>query len=291
MSGLDVLAVVSEIYPLIKTGGLADVAGALPEALKAQDVRVRTLVPGYPAITKGLRKAETILSFPDLFGGAARVLAARRSGLDLLILDAPHLFTRPGGPYGDASGRDWPDNGQRFAALARAGASLALGAVAGFAPDLVHAHDWQAGLVPAYLAYAPGSGPPSVMTVHNLAFQGRFPASLFGELGLPEIALSLDGVEYFGGVGFLKAGLRHADRITTVSPTYAGEICTPEWGFGLDGLLRGRADVLSGILNGIDTGVWDPQTDSALAARFSREDPGPRAVNKAQVQARFGLEP
>ena len=290
MSSVDVLAVASEIYPLVKTGGLADVVGALPEALKARDVTVRTLVPGYPVLTKGLRKAETALQFADLFGGPAKVLAARKSGLDLFVLDAPHLFARPGGPYGDARGHDWPDNGRRFAALARAGASLAQGAAPGYAPNVVHAHDWQAGLVPAYLAYDGKRRPPSVMTVHNLAFQGRFPASFFAELGLPSTALSVDGVEYFDGVGFLKAGIRHADRITTVSPTYAAEMCTPEWGMGLDGLLRGRADVLSGILNGIDVDVWNPAADPHLAARYDAGEPGARAANKAAIQARFGLD-
>ncbi len=290
MSQLDVLAVVSEIYPLIKTGGLADVAGALPGALKAQDVSVHTLVPGYPVMTKGLRKPETVLSFPALFGGPARVLATRKSGLDLFVLDAPHLYARPGGPYADAGGRDWPDNGQRFAALARTAASLGQGAAPAYRPAVVHAHDWQAGLVPAYLAYDGLPRPRTVMTVHNLAFQGRFPASLFAELGLPATSLSVDGVEYFDGVGFLKAGVRHADRITTVSPTYAQEICTPEWGMGLDGLLRGRSDVLSGILNGIDAEVWDPATDTCLTAPFSPGDVSARAVNKAAIQKRFGLK-
>ncbi len=288
--GLDVLAVVSEIYPLIKTGGLADVAGALPGALAERDVRVRTLVPGYPVMTKGLRKPETVLSLPALFGGPARVLAARKGGLDLFLLDAPHLFARPGGPYADAAGRDWPDNGRRFAALARAAASLAQGVAPGYTPDVVHVHDWQAGLVPAYLAYDALPRPPSVMTVHNLAFQGRFPASLFAELGLPATALSVDGVEYFDGVGFLKAGIRHADRITTVSPTYAAEICTPEWGMGLDGLLRGRADMLSGILNGIDVNVWDPAADTCLEAAYDAHDVGRRALNKAALRSRFELE-
>ena len=291
MSGQEVLAVVSEIYPLIKTGGLADVAGALPEALRAEGVRMRTLVPGYPALMKGLRKPETVASFPDLFGGPARVLAVRKSGLELFLLDAPHLYARPGGPYADASGVDWADNGLRFAALGRAAAGLAVDLAPGYAADVVHAHDWQAGMAPAYLAHAAGRRPGAVMTVHNLAFQGRFPAELFPRLGLPAAAYDIDGLEYFGGVGFLKAGLQYADRITTVSPTYAAEICTPEWGMGLDGLLRARAGVLSGILNGIDVKVWDPAADPSLASGYDAGRIDARAANKAALQGRFGLEP
>ncbi len=290
MSRIDVLAVASEIFPLIKTGGLADVAGALPGALAELDVRVRTLVPGYPAVLAALREPARLHAWPDLFGGAARLLAASVQGLDLLVLDAPHLFARPGNPYVGADGRDWPDNALRFAALSRAGAEIGCGAVAGYQPDIVHAHDWQAGLTHAFLHYSP-TRPRSVMTVHNLAFQGQFPAQSFPALGLPAAAFAVEGIEYHGGISYLKAGLHYADRITTVSPTYAAEIRTPDAGMGLDGLLRTRAGDLHGILNGIDTEAWNPATDPLIAANFDSRHIAQRRANKADLQARFGLSP
>ncbi len=250
---------------------------------------VVTLVPGYPAVLAALEDAETVHAYPNLFGAAAQVRRGRAAGLDLLAIDAPHLFARVGNPYVGPDGRDWSDNVSRFAALGRVAADLGAGAVAGFAPDIVHAHDWPAGLALAYLKYRGGRRPGTVMTVHNMAFQGWFPASLLSALGLPPAAFTIDGVEYFGGIGFLKAGLALADRITTVSPTYAAEIRTPEGGMGLDGLMRARADVLHGILNGIDETVWDPATDAAIPAPFSIPRLARRAVNKAALQARFGL--
>ena len=291
MTPIQVLSVASEIYPLIKTGGLADVAGALPGALRSQRVVARTLVPGYPAVMKALRRAETALVRDELFGGPARLLACRAAGLDLFVLDAPHLYARPGDPYGDPAGAAWPDNPIRFAALAMIAADLAQGQLATYAPDILHAHDWPAGLSAAYLKYREGPRPGTVMTVHNLAFQGQFDRRLLEALSLPPSSFTSDGVEYYGDIGFLKAGLRLSDRITTVSPTYAAEICTPEGGMGLDGLLRGRADKLSGILNGIDVKVWDPSADGLIPARYSSADLAPRAVNKADLQARFGLDP
>jgi len=284
-----VLSVASELYPLIKTGGLADVAGALPAALAAKDVAVRTLLPGFPAVLGALPAASLLHRFSDLFGGPARLLGAEVGGLDLLLIDAPHLYARPGGPYAGPDGIDWPDNARRFAALGRVAAAIGRGLLPGTEPDIVHAHDWQAGLAPAYLHYAPGRRPGTVMTVHNLAFQGQFPPDLLGELGLPPGAYAVDGVEYYGSIGYLKAGLQLADRITTVSPTYAAEIRTPEGGMGLDGLLRARAASLSGILNGIDTTVWDPATDRRLEATYAASDPAPRAANKAALQRRLGL--
>ncbi len=277
---LRVLAVASECFPLVKTGGLADVVGALPAALAGEGIGVTTLVPGYPAVLAALEGEEAVRDWPDVFGGPARLLRGRTAGLDLLVLEAAHLFDRPGNPYLGPDGRDWADNPIRFAALGRAAAEAADGF------DAVHAHDWQAGLAGAYLRGAR----PLVFTIHNLAFQGRYPAELFPRLGLPAEAFAIEGVEYFGGVGFLKAGLHHADRITTVSPTYAVEIRTPEGGMGLDGLLRHRAAAVSGILNGLDIQEWDPATDPHLAARFSVAEPEGRAANKAALQARFGLE-
>jgi starch synthase len=284
------LAVASEIYPIIKTGGLADVAGALPLALRAEGVEVRTLVPGYPAVMDALESAEPLLEWPLFFGGITRLLKARCGELDLLVLDAPHLFGRPGNPYVTPEGTDWPDNGLRFAALSRMAADIGLGDVPAFVPDIVHAHDWQAGLTPAYMHYSHRRQVGTVITVHNLAYQGQFPREMLDELGLPPDAFAMMGVEYYGTIGFLKAGLQFADRITTVSPTYAKEIQSDEAGMGLSGLLRERANALSGILNGIDVSVWNPATDPDIPARYSASEIGPRGGDKAALQARFGLE-
>jgi len=291
MKPLLALSICSEVFPLIKTGGLADVTGALPAALRPHGIALRTLVPGYPAVMARLAGAERVLEDPNVFGGAARLIAGTAAGLDVFVLDAPHLYARPGNPYVDTLGQDWPDNAQRFAALAQAGAVIAGGMVGGFVPDVVHAHDWQAGLAPAYIAFAEGRRPATVMTVHNLAFQGQVPSSLLASLRLPASAYTPDGLEYYGAIGMLKAGLRYADRITTVSPSYAAEICTPEGGMGMDGLLRARAHRLSGILNGIDTQVWDPARDALLPAPFSAGDLAGRGLSRAAVQAHFGLQP
>jgi starch synthase len=289
MRPVRVLAVASEIYPIIKTGGLADVAGALPIALKGEGIETRTLVPGYPDVMNALEEAEQVLEWPLFFGGTTRLLAAKHGGLDLFVLDAPHLFARPGNPYLSPDGADWPDNGFRFAALSRMADNIGLGAVPAFVPDIVHAHDWQAALTPAYLHYSGRPGPRTVLTVHNLAFQGRFPHATLEEIGLPPESFNMDGVEYYGDIGFLKAGLLFADRITTVSPTYAVEIQGDEGGMGLGGLLHGRARDISGILNGIDTAVWNPATDPAIASRFDAAGLDRRAANKSALQQRFGL--
>ncbi|THD46985.1 MAG: glycogen synthase GlgA [Bradyrhizobium sp.] len=289
MSSLSVLSIASEIYPLIKTGGLADVAGALPEALARENVAIRTLIPGYPAVMAKLESPTPVHVYSSLMGAPARVLAARAGGLDLFVLDAPQFFGRPGNPYLDVGGRDWPDNDLRFAALARAGADLGKGAVANYAADVVHAHDWQGALAPVFLHYDGGRRPRTVLTIHNIAFQGHFPAATLGAIGLPAHAMQIDGVEYFNGVGYLKGGLMFADRITTVSPTYAREIMTPEFGMALDGLLRVRADAVEGIVNGIDDSVWNPATDSEIAVNYSALRIEMRAGNKAALQRRFGL--
>jgi starch synthase len=263
----------------------------LPAALARESVEVRTLVPGYPAILTKLVNAQPAHAYDDLFGGPARILAGAAAGLDLFAIDAPHLYERPGNPYLDPDGLDWPDNARRFAALSRVAADIGLGAIDTFRPQVVHVHDWQAALAAAYLNYADRARPGVVITIHNMAFQGHFPMSIFGELGLPPQALTIDGVEYYGGVGYLKAGLRLADRITTVSPTYAREILTPEFGMGLDGLLRTRAAVVQGIVNGIDDTVWNPATDAALPQTFSSLRIDMRVRNKTALQTRMGLAP
>ncbi|RME66359.1 MAG: glycogen synthase GlgA [Alphaproteobacteria bacterium] len=288
-----VLSVASEAFPLIKTGGLADVAGALPGALAPLGVDMRTLLPGYPAVMDALAKAKTVHRWRALFGGPASLVAANVESLDLLVLDAPHLYARPGNPYVDADGQDWPDNAERFAALAFVGAQIGHGLLPDYAPDVVHAHDWQAGLVPAYMRFAApakaATPPATVVTIHNLAFQGQFPPDLLAKLHLPAESFTMDGVEYYGQIGFLKAGLAMADHITTVSPTYAVEIQGSEMGMGLDGLLRYRGDSLSGILNGIDIAVWDPAGDPHLAAPYTARRLAARKRNKAAIRQRFAL--
>ena len=290
MSGLKVLSVASEVYPLIKTGGLADVAGALPGALRPEGIAMQCLVPAYPALKPQLRKYSEVCRFDDLFGGPARLLAAKVEGLDVLALEASHLYDRPGNIYSGPDGADWPDNPQRFAALAWVGAQLGQGLVPALRPDIVHAHDWQAGLTPAYLHFGEGLRPATVMTVHNLAFQGQCDPRLLAQLRLPPNAYTMAGVEYYGTIGFLKAGLQLADRITTVSPTYAREILGAEAGMGLDGLLRQRSGIVSGILNGIDTGIWNPNGDPYVPIAYERGKAiAPRARNKLALLERLGL--
>jgi starch synthase len=285
---ISVLSVASEAFPLVKTGGLADVVGALPAALAQHGVAVTTLIPGYPATAPAVKGARVVHRWPDLLGTPARLLATTLGEQSLLILDAPALFARAGGLYGHDD--DW----HRFAALARAAADLASGAVAGQRFALLHAHDWQAALAPAYLRHAPAPAPgpvaASVVTIHNIAFQGRFEAEVFAALGLPDAAWALDGVEYYGGVGYLKAGLEAADAITTVSPTYAAEIRDGRFGMGLEGLIEARRDRVSGIVNGIDPAVWSPADDAALPARYTARTLTRRAANKRAVEAQFALE-
>ncbi|MBU6299036.1 MAG: glycogen synthase GlgA [Alphaproteobacteria bacterium] len=280
---LKVLSVVSEAYPLIKTGGLADVAGALPAALAPYDVRLTTLIPGYPPVMKALEKSQTVHHYKDLLGVEAHLVGGIAGGLEVIVLDAPALYTRGGGPYAGPDGKDWPDNWRRFAALGRAGADVAA------ATDLLHAHDWQAAMAAAYLRFDKKTATPSVVTIHNIAFPGRFPAEIFPSLGLPLEAFSIDGVEYFGGVGFLKSGLQAADAITTVSPTYAEQIHEPEFGMGLDGLIAARRDRVFGIVNGIDTAVWNPASDQNLAAVYDDGTLRAREENRRAAEVAFGL--
>ncbi|MFT4266467.1 MAG: glycogen synthase GlgA, partial [Xenophilus sp.] len=291
-----VLQVSAEIFPLLKTGGLADVAGALPRALAAAGEDVRVLLPGFPAILAGVSGLAPVAQLDPPWGESARLLHGRIPELGQLpayVVEAPALYDRPGNPYEDARRQPYADNHRRFALLGWAAARLAQGADASWAPGLVHAHDWHAGLAPAYLAFLPGRPVRSVYTVHNLAYQGRFGAGIFGELGLPPQAFGVHGLEFHGDVSFMKAGLYFADRITTVSPTYAREIQTPAQGQGLDGLLRGRAEVLSGILNGVDDAVWNPADDPLLPHRYrlpeGRRMAG-KALCKAALQHALGLE-
>ncbi len=282
-----VLSVASECAPLLKTGGLADVAGALPAALKGQGWQMRTLLPGYPKVMAAIGRAKVLLTEDDLFGGPARVLSARTSGLDLLILDAPHLYDRDGLPYTGPDGKDWPDNAERFAALSWVAARIADEGAGGWVPDVLHCHDWQAGLAPCYLK---GMGPTrvgTVLTIHNIAFQGLVPAAKLQALRLPRSGFTQSGFEYWGQISALKAGIAFADKVTTVSPTYARELRTEEFGMGLQGILRARETDVSGILNGIDMEAWNPGTDPALRARYAT--PRGKSRNKIALRREFGL--
>lgn len=280
-----VLSVTSECVPLVKTGGLADVAGALPGAMEPFGGDFRTLLPGYPRVMQQAKRKKAVVDLPGLFGGDAALLKAKVAGIDLLILDAPHLYDRPGTPYLDDQGYDYPDNAERFAALSWVAAEIAEKGVEGWKPDLVHCHDWQAGLAPYYLMKK-GRAVPSIITIHNIAFQGLAPADRLASLRLDPVDFHADGLEYWGQVSALKAGLVYADKITTVSPTYARELTTHEFGMGMEGLLTARQSDLSGILNGIDLDVWNPATDPEIAT-FKTARGKSRA--KGRLQKELGL--
>jgi len=291
MPELRVLFATSEIAPLIKTGGLADVSGALPAALRAIGVDVRVLVPGYNQVIEQLAQPRIVAALEDLPGfPLARLLSGTMAnGVPLLVLDCPLLYQREGGPYQTAQGQDWADNAMRFGMLSKVAAVLGSDASPlEWHPDLVHCNDWQTGLTPAYLHFAPGAV-PSLIAIHNLAFQGNFPAETVQQLHLPASCYSIDGVEFYGNMSFLKAGLFYADHITTVSPNYAAEIQQEPLGFGMQGLLATRHDSLTGILNGIDTDEWNPATDPYLAKPYSSANLTGKAANKNALQRKMGL--
>jgi starch synthase len=288
---LRLLFVTSEADDFVRTGGLAAVSAALPRALRSW-TDTRLLLPGYPDVLKGVARLDVVGTCPALGAmPACRVArAATADGLPLYVVICPELYARPGNPYCDASGRDWPDNDVRFARLASAAALLAVGSVdPGWQADLVHVNDWQSALVPAYLAWR-GSHVPSVLTIHNLAYQGLFGRDTLGRIGAPDSAFHIEGLEFYGKVSFLKAGLQYASHLTTVSETYAREITTPELGCGLDGVLRKRAAraELTGILNGIDNS-WDSQTCPQLTTPFTAGDWKNRRANTVHLQRAFGL--
>ncbi len=286
---MKVLFVASECAPFVKTGGLADVIGAVPKTLSELGVSVRVILPAYPALHGITEGGKVVLEIDDLHGGPASLVSVKAEGLDLLLLDAPHLFDRPGNIYLDAGGSDWGDNALRFGALSQVGAKVGLEGIGRWKPDIVHAHDWQAGLIPALLRQAGQDVPASVLTIHNIAFQGLFDAGLCVPLGIDPPMFTPAGAEYFGNLGFLKAGIAFCDRITTVSPTYARELLHPEFGMGLEGILQARRTVLSGILNGIDTDIWNPQTDEALTATYSADLLDGKRKNRAELEKRFDL--
>ena len=284
-----VLSVASECVPLIKTGGLADVVGALPGALAGLGWDMRVLLPCYRALRPTADGWPVVFEMSDLFGGPGRVLLGQVAGISVLLLDAAHLYDRDGGPYSNAAG-DHPDNAQRFAALSWVAAAIARDGLSdGWLPDVLHAHDWQAGYAPAYLAYSAGRKVATVMTVHNIAFQGWAPAWQMTALRLPAAQFHPAALEYYGGLSSLKAGLITADAITTVSPTYASELMRPDHGLGLEGVIAARATSVSGILNGVDTAVWSPEADPAIAPYSAKTLKG-KAKNRAALQAEFGLD-
>ncbi len=295
MAALKVLHVAAEVFPLVKTGGLADVVAALPVALAEQGADVRLLLPGLPAVLESVLGARTVIDIGSCFGALrVRLLLARMPGtrLPVYVVDAPYLYRRGGSPYQDSSGEEWPDNLQRFALLGWVAAHLAGDdADPQWVPDVVHAHDWHAAMTCAYIAEHRPTQAATVFTVHNLAFQGLFPMHDRALLGLGSHLMSPAGLEYHGQLSFMKAGLKFAHHVTTVSPTYAREIATHEFGCGLDGVIRGRGESVSGILNGIDTEVWDPATDAAIARRYDRHDMAGKRACRQALQVELGLEP
>ena len=284
---LSVLFAAPECSPLTKTGGLGDVCGALPAALRAAGVDARVLMPGYPEV---LALATQALAGFDTLGEQVRVLSAcLPNGVPLLIVDCPPLYARSGGPYQDADGADWPDNALRFGVFSRVAAILGCGrSPLAWRPAVVHCNDWPTALAPVFLSGEKGRA-RSVLTIHNLAFQGNFDPSVVERLGLPPGLYAIDGLEFYGRASFLKGGIVFADALTTVSPTYAREIQGEALGCGMDGLLRHRSHVLTGILNGIDAATWDPARDAWLPQPYGSDRLQRKAASKAALQRRMGL--
>jgi starch synthase len=288
-----ILHVAAEIYPLVKTGGLADVVAALPPALADRGLDTRILLPGLPGILHGVADLKPIIRLGPAFGAAVITLLLGRlrdSGLSAYVIDAPFLYRRDGNPYLGPDGHDWNDNHRRFALLGWIAAHLAAGELdPDWVPDVIHAHDWHAGLAPAYIAQNPGLSTATVFTIHNLAFRGLFPLDCHADLGLPARKLTPRGLEFHGQISFMKAGLVYAKRVTTVSPTYAHEIRTPEFGWGLEGVLKDRGTALSGILNGVDYAVWNPGADPDIAETYTIKDMGGKKACKFALQTELEL--
>lgn len=300
---MKILYICTELYPFLKTGGLADVSAALPPALQATGCDVRLLLPAFPAIANASTAVRAVAPLPahgSPWGAAPAlpetdVVLATLPGIEnpVYLLHAPDLYARSGSPYLGADGKDWADNAQRFAALGWAGAQLGQGLDPDWVPDILHCHDWHAGLTAAYVQAFREAGqttPKTVFTIHNLAFQGLFPYDDFTQLGLPAPYFGIDGVEFYGQMSFMKAGIQYSDAITTVSPTYAQEILTAEQGCGLEGLLQQRAHVLSGVLNGVDYTIWNPGTDALLPQRYDAHRLAGKTAVKHALQTAMGLE-
>ena len=282
----------SEVYPLAKTGGLADVSESLPVALSSLGVDIRLMLPAYPKALEQLRQRRVDAALGSVMGvDSVRLIAGHMpdTGLPIWLVDAPSLYERAGGLYQDEEGRDWPDNADRFALLSHVAALVARGnAGLDWVPDVVHANDWHTGLLPLLLASTPGARPASLLTIHNMAFQGLFSNDEANRLHLPDAA-DPASLEYYGGISFLKAGISHADKLTTVSPTYAEQILLPEYGCGLQDVLRERQDDLTGILNGADYDVWDPSMDQELPAKFRPGNFAGKRSCKKRLQKELGF--
>lgn len=291
---MKILFVSSEVYPLIKTGGLADVAGTLPIALKQAGVDVKILLPAYNGVVEKLDQVDVYQELGDPFGyGPVTILQGTLPDSDVTVwlLDCPSLYHRDGGPYVGANGQDYGDNHLRFGLLSWAGALITqYGYLKGWQPDVTHAHDWQTGLLPAYLKSWGQKHPPVVFTIHNLQFTGVFDRGAYGQLALSHDLYHPDGLEYYHHFSMLKAGILYSDTITTVSPTYAKEIQTPAFGYGLDGLLRASQGKLSGILNGVDYKIWDPQHDELISNHYSSDQLEGKLLNKRALQQHNGLD-
>jgi starch synthase len=293
-ASLKILFVTPECAPWAKTGGLGDVSAALPAALGALGHDVRVLMPAYRALAPLVQAAEERVSVPAQGVWPAATLAAvKAEGFTLWLLDCPALYGHPGGPYGDEHEADVVLNAERFGFLSQVAARMASAASPWpqWRAQVLHGNDWPLGLAFAYLRQMPAPRAAGVFTIHNLAFQGNFPVSHARALDLPPGSLHVDGLLHWGQISMMKAALRYADALTTVSPTYAREIQQEPLGFGLDGMLRYRAADLHGILNGIDTRVWNPATDPLIAARYSQASMEGKRVNKAALQAQMGLAP
>jgi starch synthase len=288
---INILFASSEATPYIKTGGLADVSGSLPPVIKGLGHDIRLILPAYPAARKKLGeiKEVAVIRLPGHPDTIRLLEGHSEDGLPVYLVDCPDAFDREGNPYVDKYGNDWADNHLRFTIFSRVVTAVALDhSILGWKPDVVHTNDWQTGLVPALL-HQEMERPATVFTVHNLSYFGLCDRQTFDDLDLPGELWDLNGLEFHGKASFLKAGIAYADEITTVSPTYAKEIRTSEFGYGLEGLLDFRAGHLTGIINGIDYNVWNPAMDLNLRYLFDTGRLGNRAGNKQELQKTFGL--
>ena len=293
---MNVLFATSEAFPLIKTGGLADVSGALPKALQnlaGFDGEIKVLIPGYSAVLTKLKTLRTVASI-DVLGQACTLVTGKipDSKLEVIAIQNAALYERVGGPYNDENGVDWADNALRFGVLSRVASLLCSknSPLKNWQPDLLHCNDWQTGLAPAYMKLVDKVSAKSILSIHNMAFQGCFDASWLKKLELPTAHFNINGFEYFEQISFLKAGIFYADKLSTVSPTYAKEVQTSEFAFGLQGLLQERHGDLTGILNGIDTQEWNPASDAHLPKNFSNNRITGKKMVKHALQQQLGLQ-
>lgn len=287
----NILYISSEAFPFIKTGGLGDVAGSLPVELLKKSQDIRLLLPAYPEVLSKVKKSKVRAEI-SYYNLSVQIIETTLPGSKLIVwlVDCPSAFNRPGGPYANKYGQEWHDNALRFAIFNHVASDIALDRLAlNWKVDIVHCNDWQSGLVPALLS-PHKKRPATVFTIHNLAYQGVFNRQTFDDLKLPEELWHMDGIEYYGNMSFIKAGIAYADKITTVSPTYAKEICQAEFGYGLEGLLSHRANDLTGILNGIDEKYWNPSTDTYITHKYDQDSLDKKSLNKTRLQEELGLD-